>query len=71
VKFFVFPVNFLAIDIALLPLMYPATRYRMLRWNTDTHVYVISLQVPFHDLATLLLRQLVQSPSKAFAYRSE
>jgi hypothetical protein len=56
--------------MALLPLMSHYIRYRVPRWDTDTHVFVIRLQVPFHNLATLL-RQLVQHLFKVFAYRSE
>jgi hypothetical protein len=50
--------------MALLPLMSHYIRYRVPRWDTDTHMFVIRLQVPFHNLATLLLRQLVQHPFK-------
>jgi hypothetical protein len=59
----------------------PRDRYRALALDTplhtipsasvdpDTHVYVIRFPIPFHNLATLLLRQLVKHRFKLFAYR--
>lgn len=54
----------------------PRDRYRALALDTpsasvdpDTHVYVIGFPIPFHNLATLLLRQLVKHRFKLFAYR--
>jgi len=41
----------------------------VLRWNADTHMHRVRLQVPFYDQAALLHRQLVQYLPKVLVDR--
>src|SRR5882724_6038495 len=45
--------------------------HRVLGRNADTHVNVIGHQMALHNLAFLLLRQLMQHASKVLAHRSK
>ena len=46
-------------------------RYRLFWQNADANMHVIRHQMPFHNLAFLLCRQLAQYPAKMLTDRSK